>query len=59
LALTAPEHIRSNYGPEFVARNVREWVGRVGVMTLFIEQTKLSPAKTQSMGWRLYDRFLR
>ena len=25
------------YGPEFVARNVREWLGLVGVKTLFIE----------------------
>jgi transposase InsO family protein len=25
------------YGPEFVARNVREWLGRIGVKTLFIE----------------------
>jgi transposase InsO family protein len=32
-----PEHIRSDNGPEFVARNVREWLGRIGVKTLFIE----------------------
>ena len=32
-----PEHIRSDNGPEFVARNVREWLGRIGVTTLFIE----------------------
>ena len=32
-----PEHVRSDNGPEFVARNVREWLGRIGVKTLFIE----------------------
>ena len=32
-----PEHIRSDNGPEFVARNVREWLRRIGVKTLFIE----------------------
>jgi transposase InsO family protein len=32
-----PEHIRSDNGPEFVAINVREWLGRIGVKTLYIE----------------------
>lgn len=32
-----PEHIRSDNGPEFTARAVREWLGRLGVKTLFIE----------------------
>ena len=32
-----PEHIRSDNGPEFVARNVRSWLDRVGVKTLYIE----------------------
>lgn len=32
-----PEHIRSDNGPEFVARNVRSWLGRIGVKTLYIE----------------------
>jgi putative transposase len=32
-----PEHIRSDNGPEFAARAVREWLGNVGVKTLFIE----------------------
>jgi transposase InsO family protein len=32
-----PEHVRSDNGPEFVARNVRGWLGRIGVKTLFIE----------------------
>lgn len=32
-----PEHIRSNNGPEFTAKAVRGWLGRVGVRTLSIE----------------------
>jgi len=33
----APEHIRSDNGPEFTAKAVRNWLGRIGVETLFIE----------------------
>ena len=32
-----PEHIRSDNGSEFTAKCIREWLGRVGVKTLFIE----------------------
>ena len=32
-----PEHIRSDNGPEFTAKAVRGWLGRLGVKTLFIE----------------------
>ena len=32
-----PEHIRSDNGPEFTAKAVREWLGRLDVGTLFIE----------------------
>jgi len=32
-----PEHIRSDNGPEFTAKAVRGWLGRIGVKTLFIE----------------------
>jgi putative transposase len=32
-----PEHIRSDNGPEFVAKRVRGWLGRIGVKTLYIE----------------------
>ncbi|MDP7179578.1 MAG: integrase core domain-containing protein, partial [Verrucomicrobiota bacterium] len=31
------EHIRSDNGPEFTAQAVRDWLGRVGIGTLFIE----------------------
>jgi putative transposase len=32
-----PDYIRSDNGPEFTAKAVRGWLGRVGVKTLFIE----------------------
>lgn len=32
-----PEHLRSDNGPEFCAQVVRDWLGRLGVKTLFIE----------------------
>jgi len=32
-----PDHIRSDNGAEFTAIAVREWLGRIGVKTLFIE----------------------
>ena len=32
-----PEHIRSDKGPEFTAKAVREWLGRLEVGTLYIE----------------------
>ena len=37
LAYGIPEHIRSDNGPEFVAKAVREWLADLGVQTLFIE----------------------
>lgn len=32
-----PDHIRSDNGSEFAAHAVRDWLGKVGVKTLFIE----------------------
>ena len=32
-----PDYIRSDNGPEFTAKTVREWLSRVGVKTLYIE----------------------
>ena len=37
LARGVPEHMRSDNGPEFTARAVREWLGNVGAQTLYIE----------------------
>jgi len=32
-----PAHIRSDNGPEFTAKAIRKWLGRVGAKTLYIE----------------------
>ena len=32
-----PDHIRSDNGPEFCAKAVREWLGRLNIGPLFIE----------------------
>ena len=32
-----PDHIRSDNGPEFTARAIRNWLGKVGAKTLYIE----------------------
>ena len=32
-----PDHIRSDNGPEFIARAVREWIAAVGAKTAYIE----------------------
>ena len=32
-----PEHIRSDNGPEFTAKAIRDWLNRLGVKTLFIQ----------------------
>ena len=37
VARGVPDYIRSDNGPEFAAQAVREWVGKVGAKTLFIE----------------------
>ena len=41
-----PEHIRSDNGPEFVARDLRKWLANTGAKTLYIEPG-------QSLGERL------
>jgi transposase InsO family protein len=35
----APEHIRSDNGPEFVAKSVRRWLDRAGVGTLYVAKS--------------------
>jgi transposase InsO family protein len=34
----APEHIRSDQGPEFVAKAVQDWMARIGARTAHIER---------------------
>ena len=33
----APAYLRSDNGPEFTAKALREWLGKLGVGTLYIE----------------------
>jgi len=33
-----PEHVRSDNGPEFVAKAVQDWIGAVGAKTAYIER---------------------
>ena len=55
----APEHIRSDNGPEFVARQMRRWLARACVGTLYIQ--KASPwenAYVESFNGKLRDELL-
>ena len=55
----APEHIRSDQGPEFIAKAVRDWITAVGTKTAFIE--KASPWESgyfESFNGKLRDELL-
>ncbi len=55
----APEHLRSDNGPEFVAKEIQEWLGRACVRTLYIQ--KASPwenGHVESLNGRLRDELL-
>ncbi len=55
----APEHIRSDNGPEFIAIALREWLGNIGVKTLYI--TPASPWENgycESFNSKLRDELL-
>ena len=55
----APQHIRSDNGPEFIAKAVRGFLGRMGVSNLFIEPG--SPWENgfiESFNARFRDEFL-
>ena len=54
-----PAYIRSDNGPEFAARAVREWLARVEVQTLFIEPgSPWENGYIESFNGRLRDEFL-
>jgi len=54
-----PEHIRSDNGPEFTAKAVRRWLGRLGVKTLFIEPgSPWENGYVESFNARLRDELL-
>ena len=54
-----PEHIRSDNGPEFCAKAVREWLRDLGVETLFIEPgSPWENGYCESFNGRLRDELL-
>jgi len=54
-----PEHLRSDNGPEFTAKLVRQWVARLGVQTLFIEPgSPWENGYIESFNGKLRDEFL-
>jgi putative transposase len=54
-----PEHIRSDNGPEFCAKAVREWLDRLGVGPLFIEPgSPWENGYCESFNGRLRDELL-
>ncbi len=55
----APAYLRSDNGPEFTARAVREWLERVGVQTLYIEPgSPWENGYIESFNGRLRDELL-
>lgn len=55
----APRYIRSDNGPEFIARQVREWIAANGFQTLYIEPgSPWQNAYSESFNSRLRDELL-
>jgi transposase InsO family protein len=54
-----PEHIRSDNGPEFVAKNLRKWLQNTGAKTLYIEPgSPWENGYCESFNSKLRDEFL-
>ena len=54
-----PEHIRSDKGPEFVAKNSRKWLADTGSKTLYIEPgSPWENGYCESFNSKLRDEFL-
>jgi len=54
-----PEHIRSDNGPEFVAKELRRWLARIGAKTLYIEPgSPWENGYCESFNSKLRDEFL-
>ncbi len=59
MARGVPAHIRSDNGPEFPARVVREWLGGVGSRTLYIEPgSPWENGSVESFNGKLRDELL-
>jgi transposase InsO family protein len=54
-----PEHIRSDNGPEFIARNLRKWLAGTGAKTLYIEPgSPWENGYCESFNSKLKDEFI-
>ena len=54
-----PEHIRSDNGPEFVAKELRKWLAATGAKTLYIEPgSPWENGYCESFNSKLRDEFL-
>ncbi len=54
-----PEHLRSDNGPEFVAKDLRQWLAETGAKTLYIEPgSPWENGYCESFNSRLRDEFL-
>jgi transposase InsO family protein len=54
-----PEHIRSDNGPEFVAKDLRKWLADIGTKTLYIEPgSPWENGYCESFNSKLRDEFL-
>jgi transposase InsO family protein len=54
-----PKHIRSDNGPEFTVKAVRDWLSRIGVKTLFIEPgSPWENGYVESFNGKFRDEFL-
>ncbi|MCP4082743.1 MAG: transposase family protein [Planctomycetaceae bacterium] len=54
-----PRHIRSDNGPEFIANALRNWFGKLGIETLYIEPgSPWQNGYAESFNNRLRDEFL-
>ena len=55
----SPEYIRSDNGPEFVAKSVRNWISAVGAKTAYIEPgSPWENGYCESFNARFRDKFL-
>ena len=54
-----PEHIRSDNGPEFVAKELRKWLAKTGAKTLYIEPgSPWENGYSESFNSKMRDEFL-
>jgi len=54
-----PEHIRSDNGPEFVAHDLRTWLGKTGAKTMYIEPgSPWENGYCESFNSKMRDEFL-